>query len=628
MKRKVLGIGLVLALIGTMVGGLTAPVKEAQANPGTIWVNTTGWWHDGGAFNASGTPIQDAVNNATGGDVICVKDANYNENVDVGKRLTIRPENESANCIVNASNPSDHVFYVTTDYVNITDFTVQNATGDYSGIYLNAANHCNISGNDVTNNAYGIYLASSSNNNLTGNDASNNTNTGIYLESSSNNTLTGNTASNNGYSIQLRFSNNNNLTSNTALNNNNCDIYIAYSSNNTLTGNTASNNSNYGIFLWSSSNNKLTSNTASNNNYGIYLVFSSNNNNITSNNASNNTNNGIYLEQSSSNNLTGNTAYNNTCGIYLYSSSNSNNLTSNNAYNNTCGIYLNSSSSNNLTSNNASNNAYYGIWLNSSSSNNLTSNNAWNNDYYGILLDSSSNNNTITSNNASSNDCGIELDSSSNNTIYNNYFNNTNNAWDNGNNIWNTTKTAGTNIIGGPYLGGNYWSDYSGSDTSHDGLGDTLVPYNSTGNIMTGGDYLPLVLVIYATIEGTVYEANASVLTDADVVLLCAGSEVANTTTNASGYYNLTVDATCNYTVNVTKAGITTYSEKQANITAPEQNITVDFTGMDAPYRKAPDVLYCIKCSNLWLYGAWYPEGFALDAKRVSDVLYAWTHPT
>ena len=58
--------------------------------------------------------IQWAVDNASAGDTIIVRDGTYTENVDVNVNdLAIKSENDSANCIVQAANSNKSVFFVT-----------------------------------------------------------------------------------------------------------------------------------------------------------------------------------------------------------------------------------------------------------------------------------------------------------------------------------------------------------------------------------------------------------------------------------------------------------------------------------------------------------------------------------
>ena len=132
-----------------------------------------------------------------------------------------------------------------------------------------------------------------------------------------------------------------------------------------------------------------------------------------------------------------------------------------------------------------------------------------------------------------------------------------------------------------------------------------------------------------SAITGTVYEANTSLIPSATVTLMYSSNNttVANTTTNASGYYNFTVNKSNTYNINVSKSGFFSPVQKQVIVTLPNP-VSCNFTGMDAPYRTAPDGYYCTKCSNEWLMGAFYSAEFRLNGTRVSDVLYAWTHPS
>ena len=382
--------------------------------------------------------IQWAVDNASAGDTIIVRDGTYTENVDVNKRLTIKSESGSDSTIVQAANQNDHVFEVTADYVNISGFTVEGANQWSAGIYLGIVAHCNIFDNIASNNVHGI-SSFSFNSNIVNNIAKSNIFEGIQISSNGGNILSNNIVDSNG----------------------DYGILIWHSSNNTLTGNTALNNSVGGIELEVSSSNILTNNMAIANSgkgggYGIRLIDSCNNR-ITNNNVSSNNLHGIVLVSSSNNTLTNNSVSNNNDGICLTGPWPSNsNLSSNN---------------NILTNNTVSNNTYYGIGLYASSSNNILSkNNITSNKNRGIELYNSANYNKI---------------------CLNNFIDNARNVYSlDLTNIWNSTSKTVYTYKSKTYTNylGNYWDDYTDVDSDSDGIWDNLYPIDSDK------DYHPLVV--------------------------------------------------------------------------------------------------------------------------------------
>jgi len=284
---------------------------------------------------------------------------------------------------------------------------------------------------------------------------------------------------------------------------------------------------------------------------------------------------GVQLVESNHNTLAYITASNNEYGVQLNSSKN-NTITNSLIINNEAdGIQLGLtsynvySSYNTIVNTTVSNNKNAGINLLDSAYYLNVVNTTLRNNNYGLYIKNSGYN-TVVDSIIVSNNYGVVLDAASKNTFYDNIFNNTysNVIIYGGSNTWSMAKTPGRNIIGGGYIGGNYWTNPKGgdfSDTCRDNNNDGLCdePYVIDENNV---DYYPLKII----------------------------HEVSTQTTSPTPKPTVTQTTTSSATTEGTRTTPTTHTTTQTQITSASTTLETTTQGQDSTIRLVIGVIFVI----------------------------------
>lgn len=409
------------------------------------------------------------------------------------------------------------------DLTNNSIFSNINSSGNSNGISESSSNNNQFSNLTLNNNGgYGFVISSDSSANISDSQIKENV---VYdLFATCNNNYFSNLIGSGNRPIGYYNTPNLNLANQAFSELILCGVNNSIINNITLAGSdTLQNNA---LFIMKSQNVTLSNINSSGNHEGIYVYYDTDNNNFGDLRLVNITaNNNLYgflltfpnpadLLPNSFNNLIANG--NNYSGIYAQGvcSSTFSNITANNNLN---GINFQQEDINNsLNILNATNNLQSGIVLLADYNNTITDASLTGN-LYGISLQGDSNGNLMRDSYMQGNTVGIRFDDSGyylahDNSFYNNYFNNSANyIYDNSyflmtslTNLFNTTLISGTNILGDPNLGGNYWATPNGTgfsqtcaDANLDGICDSA--YNLSDEV--NYDFLPLTILPF--IAGT-----------------------------------------------------------------------------------------------------------------------------
>lgn len=359
---KILGKYLVIGLIVLFIGASIVPIIESKTyNKNNSQIIPLDWPCECDIIVPDDYPtIQEAINHASPGYCICVRNGTYNENIRIEiEDLTLCGEDKT-NTIIYGEDGTELVMVIRADGVTIRGFTIRSSIMQNRYIYVNA-NSTNIIDN-IINVIRAIILGYSSNNVISNTFLSETW--GIALvESAYSHTIRDNTFESGGILISEYIAPGSYLTSHTIVNNtlNGRPIYYYKNQNNIVVpGNCAQlimakcdnftvenleiSHTSAGISIYDSDDNEIINNNITDGIGGILLMSSDNNivqnnniqdisrgivgfslkfNEIKQNIIINNDEfsdlsiNGIYLIESSYNNISFNTISKNGLGIVL-----------------------------------------------------------------------------------------------------------------------------------------------------------------------------------------------------------------------------------------------------------------------------------------------------------------------